>query len=378
MSRDETVGLRWLFTPPAPPDGLALRRDVVERLSAPSVHGGLVIAPAGYGKTSHAAFIVNRDARPVAWLDIEPQHDDASVLLTALMAALSTVTDIDGSDIGAGGGGPDLYTIGLATAFGRALRRCSEPFVVVLDDIHLLSETSASDLINSLISNVPAGSMVLLVGRACRLDALHRLRVEPGIAEIRSGDLTLGPAEVEDVLVGMGVDASAEQVGKVIADTEGWPVGVRLAGLSRIADADEDHQGARVISGRDASVSHYIRTEWLWGLGDDEYDFLRRVSVLDWLSGPLCNKVTGRNDAGEVLHRIHDNRLLVIPLDRRASAYRMHPLLREALISDLERHDEAALREVHVLRPPGSSPPATSTERFATPRPRTTSIGSSD
>ncbi len=318
----------------------------MDRLSAPSTRVGLVTAPAGYGKTSHAALVVHQDSRPVAWLDIEAQHDDARVLLTALMAALSTVTDFDGGGLAAGGGGPDLYTIGLAAAFGRALRRCSEPFVIVLDDVHLLADPSAGDLIGALVSNVPTGSTVLLLGRTLRLDALPRLRVEAGVAEIGTKDLALGLDEVKHVLAGMGVDVSAGHVGKVIAETEGWPVGVRLAGLAR--RADEGNPDDAAVSGREASVSDYMRTEWLWGLRDDEYGFLRRVSVLDWLSGPLCNAVTGRTDAGELLQRVHENRLLVLPLDRRSSSYRMHRLLREALLTDLARHDATAVRDVHL------------------------------
>ncbi len=351
---DEPPNQHWLFTPPVPVDGVALRRDVLERLSSPSVRVGVVIAPAGYGKTSHAAALVAQDARPVAWLDIEPQHDGPSVLLTSLMAALSSVTDFDRGDISAVGGGPDLYMIGLAAAFGRTVRRCIEPFVLVLDDIHLLHGTSATDVIAALISNVPAGSTVLLIGRACQLDVLHRLRVNSDVVDIRPEDLALDRVGVATVLAGFGVDASAEQVGEVIAETEGWPVGVRLAGLAMLADADADadadggNPAAPAVSGRDPLVSDYIDTEWLWGLSDDERSFLQRVSVLDWLSGPLCNAVTGRNDAGEMLRSIHENRLLVISLDHRSGSYRMHGLLREALVGDLERIDAPAVRQVHL------------------------------
>ena len=87
--------------------------------------------------------------------------------------------------------------------------------------------------------------------------------------------------------------------------------------------------------------------EWLWGLDDDERDFLMQVSVLDWLSGPSCAAVSDRDDAGEVLHRLWHERLLVIPLDRRESAYRMHALLQNALTAQLERSDLEALHIAH-------------------------------
>ena len=101
------------------------------------------------------------------------------------------------------------------------------------------------------------------------------------------------------------------------------------------------------VSGRDSSVFGYLASEWLGGLAEDERDFLLRVSVLDWLTGPSCAALSGRQDAGEVLHRLWSERLLLIPFDRREHAYRMHGLLQDALVAQLERSDLAALRDAH-------------------------------
>jgi LuxR family maltose regulon positive regulatory protein len=130
---------------------------------------------------------------------------------------------------------------------------------------------------------------------------------------------------------------------------------VRLAGLATLADAvgpatagsPQQLSEPSGLCGREANVFDYIRSEWLWGLTADDQDFLMRVSVLDWLSAPLCNAVLGRGDAGAVLHRVFSERLLVIPLDRRESAYRMHGLLRDALSAEFERVDAAAVWDVH-------------------------------
>jgi LuxR family transcriptional regulator, maltose regulon positive regulatory protein len=188
---------------------------------------------------------------------------------------------------------------------------------------------------------------VLLVGRALRLEELARLRIDPTTVEIGADDLALEATEVSIILADMGVRADTEQVALVTAGTEGWPVGVRLAGLASRTDMRHEVVHPTVLSGSEAMVLDYIATEWLWGLTDDDRDFLMRTSVLDWLSGPLCNEVLGRQDSGDVLHRMFSDRLLVIPLDRREHAYRMHGLLREALRTELERHDETAAREVH-------------------------------
>jgi len=162
------------FAAPRPADCLALRPMVLERLSAPDSRVGVITAPAGYGKTSHAAAWVAGDGRPVAWIDLEAEHDDALVLLTDLVAALTAVTDFDGDALPVGGATADQYATGVAAALARAVRACTVPFMLVLDDVHRLSDLSATDLVGSLVSNVPPGSMVLLVGRACLLGGSMR------------------------------------------------------------------------------------------------------------------------------------------------------------------------------------------------------------
>jgi LuxR family maltose regulon positive regulatory protein len=308
---------------------------------------GVITAPGGYGKTSHVAAWVAGDDRSAAWIDLEAGHDDALVLLSDLVEALSAVTDFHGVSLPAGGATADQYSTGVAMALGRATGGCTVPFVLVLDDVHRLSDLSASDLLGSLVSNVPAGSAVLLVGRACSLGELSRLRVDPRVVEIGVDDLALDSSGAAFVLSGMGVDAAAEQVESLVAETEGWPVGVRLAGLASLADRHVRDAGMLALSGRDTDVADYFSSEWLWGLSDDERDVLMRVSPLEWLSGPLCNAVLDRHDAGGVLHRIFRNRLLLIPLDRRQGAYRMHRLLRDALEAELERTDPLGVRRVH-------------------------------
>jgi LuxR family maltose regulon positive regulatory protein len=178
---------RGRFAAPQPAAGLALRSAVLVRLSGPDVRVGVITAPAGYGKTSHAAVWVGLDGRPAAWIDIEVGHNDAVVLLADLVAALTTVTDFGGEGLGASGAGPDQYATGVAVALGRALRRCTVPFVLVLDDVHVLSDLSAVDLIGALVSSVPNGSMLLLVGRALRSEELTRERVGSSVVEIGVG-----------------------------------------------------------------------------------------------------------------------------------------------------------------------------------------------
>jgi LuxR family maltose regulon positive regulatory protein len=335
------------FEPPQPADGLVLRSMVLERLSDPMVRVAVITAPAGYGKTSHAAEFAAREQRPVAFIDVETRLDDAQSLLVELVAALAEVTDLDRTGLdGSFLSSAQHPTVG-ATALGRAVRACSVPFVLVLDDAHRLTDHAALDLVTALISNVPEDSTVVLVGRSCQLSVLSRLRVESKVVEVGAEALSLTADDVALVLAEMGVDSSGEYVDAVAAATEGWPVGVRLAGLASRAGDEHQPVAPSDVSGRDSNVFGYLASEWLADLAEDDRDFLLRVSVLDWLTGPACAAVSGRQDAGDVLHRLWSERLLLIPLDRREHAYRMHGLLQDALVAQLERSDLDALRTAH-------------------------------
>ena len=335
------------FEPPRPADGLALRSKVLEQLSDPTVRVAVITAPAGYGKTSHAAAFAAQEQRPVAFIDVETRLDEAPALLVELVAALTEVTALDRTGLDAAGLSSAQHPAVGASALGRAVRACSVPFVLVLDDAHRLTDHAALDLVTALVSNVPQDSTVVLVGRSCQLSVLSRLRVESKVVEIGVDALSLAPDEVAAVLADMGVDASVDHVDAVATATEGWPVGVRLAGLASLAGDERQPVAPSDVSPRDPNVVGYLASEWLGDLAEDERDFLLRVSVLDWLTGPSCAAVSGRPDAGEVLHRLWSERLLLIPLDRREDAYRMHGLLQDALVAQLERSDLDKLRDAH-------------------------------
>ena len=334
------------FAAPLPSTAVVFLPQVLERLSSAATRVAVVVAPGGYGKTSHVAAFVAEDPRPCAWVDIDDADSDPHVLLAVLVEALSAITDFDAEDLHVAGATPGQIATILAPRFGRAVRRCVTPFVLVVDDVHVVASGVAADLLDALVANVPDGATVVLSGRSTPIKSLARRRIDDGVVEIGASDLRLRAGEIARVLDGLGAPCDADQVERVLLATEGWPVGVRLAGRKALADANDAQPQAVELSGREQPVADYVRAEWLWGLSDDDRDFLMRVSCLEWLSGALCNAVLGRNDSGDVLHRVFDDRLIVIPLDRREESYRMHNLLRDALRAEFERVDAAGVREV--------------------------------
>ena len=322
------------FAPPSVACDAAVHERVLSELESGPGRLAVVAAPAGYGKTTHVAMWARRTDLPLAWVDLDASHDGPVRLLGLLVDALQAVSDIDASQVSRSG-----------ASLGRALRGCSRPFALVIDDAHHVRHAAAVEVLDALVANMPEGSRVVVIGRSIALPSVARLRVGAGVTELRDADLALDGGGVRAMLASFGLEFGPDDVERLVADTEGWPVGVRLAALAR----REGVPAAAVsVSGADADVSEYVHAEWLRGLDDDEAEFLSLASAVDWLSGPLCDELCGVPGSGAMLERLSASRLLVVPLDRRHERYRMHNLLRDMLQVELLRTRPDEHRRVHV------------------------------
>ncbi len=128
--------------------------------------------------------------------------------------------------------------------------------------------------------------------------------------------------------------------------TEGWPVGLYLATLA-IGEQDDLEAAAAAFAGDDRLVVDYVREELLSALPRRTREFLLQASVLDELGAPVCDAVLERSDSARVLADTAQSLQLLIPLDRRGAAYRMHQLMRETLRAELARREPELERQLH-------------------------------
>ncbi len=322
--------------PPATAE-VKLCEPVAERLADVAGRVVVVHAPAGYGKTVNIAAWARTDLRPTSWLELDAGDDDPSALLAVLVHALEAVTDLDSDSLPSVQGSPEQYATTVAPLFGRVVGRCRRPFVIVLDDVHVIENQSALDLIDALVRHVPAESTVVLIGRFEPRVPLARLRAEDGVVDITSLDLALDLPAATELLETMGVLLDDDDVERIRSATEGWAVGIRLAGLALLDDEEDPRTLGLSQLGDDDTAGDYVSEEWIRGLDDDEVDFLLQASWFDTLSAAFCDDVLDRTDSAALLHRLHLDRLLVIPLLKRGDQYRMHRLLRTVLLAESER-----------------------------------------
>lgn len=332
-----------LWIPSARP-GLVPRAGLVERLSASRDTSIVAVAaPAGYGKTTLLAQWAEAEDRPVAWLTVDGTHDDPAILLTHVAAALDRAVQIDPAVIRA------LRRPALAVAaprLGSAIHRPDDPFLLVLDDVHLLGDTTSIDALMLVVDHLADGSQVALSGRSLAAFSLARHRAERRVLSLGPSDLALSEDEAAELFRSIGAVALNGEIQTLVERTEGWAAGLYLAAQS------VDAQGGRVASepftGADGLVTDYFRSELLARLPARELRFMTRTSVLDRMSGPLCDVVTGGRGSAAILERLERVTLMLVPLDHHREWYRYHHLLRDVLRQELERREPG--RALEYLR----------------------------
>ena len=159
--------------------------------------------------------------------------------------------------------------------------------------------------------------------------------------------------EATALLAGAGVDLAPADVDRLVARTEGWPAGLYLAALAM--NAGSPHLAvASSVTGTERFIAEYLRSEFLDRVSRSDVVFLTRASILDRMSGPLCDQTVGRTGSSRVLHRLEQRNLLVIPMDRDGEWYRYHHLFRELLYGELMRREPETIGELHLARRGGT------------------------
>jgi LuxR family maltose regulon positive regulatory protein len=332
----------------------ALRNGVVSRdrlvsrlLGAADALMALVVAPAGYGKTTVLSEWDEADDRPFAWLPLEERHSEPATLFGSIARVLDDLDAID-EGVFAALAAPRPNVAGVVVPrLWESLDSRDSPFVLVLDDFHLVRSRESIDQVVRLANHLPEGSMVALASRNEPPIRPGRLRAHHLLVELEATDLVMTRSEGTRLLEAAGLRLHPNASARLVGRTEGWPAALYLAALS-LRDADDPDEAVREFTGDDRIVADYLREELISGLSPDRLDFLLGSSVLDRPSGPACDAVLDREGSAEILRKMSRSNLLVVPLDRRGRQYRYHALMREMLQSELRRAQPGHERELHL------------------------------
>jgi LuxR family maltose regulon positive regulatory protein len=333
-----------LLGPSVRPSAVA-KADAIERLCTSTSPFATVLAPAGYGKTTLLAKWAEADPRPFAWVALDGRDDDALVLLRYIAAAIHRIESIPPEALDALSGPAESVWLKRVPRLGNALAACQRPLVLVLDDLHTVANPSCLDVLAALIDYVPAGSQIAIASREEPALPLARWRAHGSVQEVGVGDLRLDEPEAKLLLEAAGVELDASEVSELTAQTEGWPAGLYLAALSMQAGAPSSTPAG--FSGGDRFVSDYLRLELLSRLPPAEAQFLKYTSVLDRMSGGLCDAVLETTGSADTLEALARKNCFVVPLDRQGEWHRYHHLFGQLLRQELERSEPDIVPELN-------------------------------
>jgi LuxR family maltose regulon positive regulatory protein len=342
------TGLLQLKTrPPALRRGLVPRERLVQRLlDAQDMPVALIIAPAGYGKTTLLSQWSERDERPFAWVTLDADDNDPRSLLSAIALALDAVEPV-GWDVfeALASPGAEGATVALGR-LARSLGRREQPVVLALDDLHVLRTRESRRVVTTIWQAFGAGLQLALASRSDAVLPVGRLRAHGISVELHREDLAMTRSEASMLLHLAGLELAPEQALTLARRTEGWPAGLHLAALS-LREQNGDRPDVEQFAADDRFVAEYIREELLSGLPRAQIEFLTRTSVLERLSPALCDAVLGRRDSADLLPRLARSNVLVAPLDRRDRSYRYHELFAKVLQAELLRLEPGRDVELH-------------------------------
>jgi LuxR family maltose regulon positive regulatory protein len=302
---------------PHPLDRVVRRPSLVQRLADPAASPlAVLVAPAGYGKTTLLRDWARRDERPFAWVTVDERDNDGERLRDSVARAVDATVGDD----------PDAA------------------FVLVIDDAHALYRRSALDALAGIANDLPPLARLAIASRRELALPVARMRAQRLVTELGPRELAMTRVEATRLLADAGHRLDADALDTLLQRTEGWPVALALAVLY-LGDGGGRSNLAR-FGGADRLVSDYVRDEVLCDLSDDVRAFVVRTSVADTLCGSLCDAMLDRGDSASVLETLAREGL-VVAVDRTGERYRYHRLVREALRADLHRHEPVLEPELH-------------------------------
>ncbi|MFN8459111.1 MAG: hypothetical protein U0401_31425 [Anaerolineae bacterium] len=359
-----------LYIPPSHSD-LVPRLRLLERLNQ-GLQGPLTVitAPAGFGKTTLISAWINQKDEggrrkdesgktlhrsafiphpsQVAWLSLDQADNDPTRFLTYFIAALQSVRPGLGEAVLAALQSPQPPPLeATLTLLLNELASVPEDVVLILDDYHVIETQPIHQALTFLLDYLPPRLHLLLTSRATPPLPLARYRARRQLTELHAADLRFTPDEAAVYLNQvMGLGLSVDDIAALTGRTEGWIVGLHLAALS--LQGREDQSGfIKNFSGSHQFVLDYLVDEVLHHQSPETQRFLLQTSILERMSGSLCDAVTDGADGYTILVKLAQANLFIIPLDDERKWYRYHHLFAELLRQQLRQAQPETIPDLY-------------------------------
>jgi LuxR family maltose regulon positive regulatory protein len=332
---------------------LVPRPRLIERLNAGLQRKlTLIAAPAGFGKTTLLTEWAAALGCPVAWISLDDGDNDPARFLAYVIAALQSVKPSIKAALPSPQPLPDEGTLTTLINEISAMPRAASvdsglSFVLILDDYHLIKAPPIHAAVSFLLDHLPGNMHLVISSRGDPPLPIARLRGRAQMSELRQTDLRFIPKEVSEFLNRtMGLQLSTDDVAALGGHTEGWITGLQMAAVS-MQGRDDTASFIRAFTGSNRYIGDYLLEEVLQRQPDAVQTFLLRTSILERLSGALCEAVTGEGDGQATLERLERKNLFIVPLDDQRRWYRYHRLFADLLQQRLQQTQPDLVPALH-------------------------------
>lgn len=337
-----------LFVPPSRQD-LVPRPRLIERLNEGITHKLILIcAPAGFGKTTLLSNWVEGLDLPVAWVSLDKGDNDRTSFLVYLVAALQTIEAgicqtvevmLQASQP------PPMESI--LTELINEVVPLSQDFVLVLDDYQVIDDQAVDEALTFLLGHIPPVMHLVIISRSDPMLPLSRLRARSQMTELRTEDLRFSTHEATDFLNRVkGLAISEDDIAALESRTEGWIAGLQLAAIS-MQRREDIHEFVTAFSGSHHYIIDYLVDEVLALQPEEVQSFLTQTSILERFSSALCDSVLEISNSREIIQKLDEANLFLIPLDDEHTWYRYHHLFAEFLNQRLREKDPGFIPFLH-------------------------------
>ncbi len=306
-----------------------------------------ISAPAGSGKTVLIrSWIAEAGlARHAAWVPVDSEERDPRRFWISVADALRG-TAAGSALVRPLTAAPNLDGWAVVERLLTDLAPLEDRLWLVIDDAHLLDAGEVLPQLELLVLRAPQELRFVLAARHDLRLGLHQLRLEGELTEIRAADLRFSLAEARALFRATGVALPADALARLHERTEGWAAGLRLAALSLAGHPDPERFAAE-FSGTDRTVAEFLLAEVLDRQSEEVRLLLLRTSVLERVSGPLADVLTGRPGGERILQDLEQTGAFVVSLDGSRSWFRYHQLFADLLQLELRRAEPGERAALH-------------------------------
>lgn len=337
------------FVPEVRPEAIQRTRLARSMGDPPTVPLTLVIAPPGFGKTTLLAAAQARFSCNSAWLSLDELDNDAVRFLRHLVGALQHA----GTGVGARAerllSGPQpVPPQGVLTELLNEISEATAPLVLVIDDYHVIHNRVVHEALGSIFEHITPQLRVILSSRHSPPFPLAKLRVRDHLREFSAEDLRFRRDEIANYVQTHHPEFTIDEelLDLMEEKTEGWIGALRLLCRS-VSDHPSPAQRIKNFSGDHRYIADYLAEEVIAQLPDAARAFLQRSSIVERMTGPLCDAITEVSEGAERLKQLELDGLFLVPIDPERTWYRYHNLFRDVLRHQLSVSANEDLSQLH-------------------------------